>query len=269
MKNSYPDNLLIQQYLEGSLDPETMHQLEEKSLEDPFLWEALEGYSDHSGAAAGLSILQRQLHERIVHLQENKKVFDLTWQRLSIAAASAVLFILAGILFWMNSQRSPEKLASGKQVEVNAIHPDSLSSVLSEASPVVAENRSANLPQVSAGEADPGIPDSRARIAASSAGASAATVSADSVRPETGWDLFNQYLRKEASKFRPGTAGSGRVLVSVTVNGDGKLTEVKTVRGYNDTLDKEAIRIVKEGPQWLGAADGQAHEALVEVIFEP
>lgn len=121
------DHLTIRHYLEGKLDPRRMHQLEKRALEDPFLADALEGFTHTSQPNHGLSILQRQLHERIAHLQENKKVFDLSWQRLSVAAAAAVMFILAGILFWMNSQQHVSKTpAQHKQVEVNLSNPDHL-----------------------------------------------------------------------------------------------------------------------------------------------
>lgn len=141
MKTNYPDRLTIQQYLEGKLGPEAAHELEKQALEDPFLWDALDGYSVYRDSAADLSILQRQLHERIVHLQENKKVFDLTWQRLSVAAAAAVMFVSAGILFWMNSHNSPEQLASQSRipVEVNVIDKDSVEAMIgSKDKPVIA-----------------------------------------------------------------------------------------------------------------------------------
>ncbi|NEU08882.1 hypothetical protein GZH53_11220 [Flavihumibacter sp. R14] len=120
MKNNWPDNLTIQQYLEGTLDKKLMHELEKKALDDPFLADALEGYAHSAASSHGLSMLQRQLHERIAHQQENKKVFDLSWQRLSVAAAAAVMFISAGVLFWMNSQLPDKQIAAThKQVEVN------------------------------------------------------------------------------------------------------------------------------------------------------
>ena len=104
-----------------------MHELEKRALEDPFLADALEGYAQSSTADHGLSILQRQLHERIAHQQENKKVFDLSWQRLSVAAAAAVMFISAGILFWMNSQVPDKTMAvNQKQVEVSVTPVDSV-----------------------------------------------------------------------------------------------------------------------------------------------
>ena len=104
-----------------------MHELEKRALEDPFLADALEGYAHSPANSEGLSILQRQLHERIVHQQENKKVFDLSWQRLSVAAAAAVMFISAGVLFWMNSQLPQNEMAATeKQVEVNLAPVDTL-----------------------------------------------------------------------------------------------------------------------------------------------
>ncbi|WP_026897213.1 carboxypeptidase-like regulatory domain-containing protein [Daejeonella oryzae] len=127
MKNNWPDNLIIQQYLNGTLEAKLMHQLEKKALEDPFLADALEGYAQSPDADHGLSILQRQLQERIVHQQENKKVFYLSWQRLSVAAAAAVLFISAGVLFWMNSHPADQKIAANSgQTEVSLTPMDSL-----------------------------------------------------------------------------------------------------------------------------------------------
>ncbi len=289
---------MIQQYLDGSLDPTMMHELEAESLDDPFLWEALEGYTDHSDAAVGISILQRQLQERIGIRQENKRLFDITWQRLSIAAASAVLFILAGILFWMNGQKRTEQLASNQNpIEVNAIHPDSVGSVLSKEGAIIAEhksNASADQPRLSASKE--GNPDNsiastgilsakdldssvegvqtngnslRPSLSRSDARSSAALVAQQLVRPANGWVLFHQYLKNEASKFKTGTSRSETILLTITVDADGELREVRTVKGYNEVLDREAVRIVREGPKWLGADDGKAHEALVEVVFEP
>ena len=55
---------LISQYLGGELDEAAMHELERQALDDPFLADALEGYS-HAELPAGphLSLLQKQLEE--------------------------------------------------------------------------------------------------------------------------------------------------------------------------------------------------------------
>lgn len=113
------DILLIQQYLEGKLNPGQMHELEKQALEDPFLSDALEGYAHIHNPASHLSILQRQLEERIAVKQENKNLFNFTWQRLSVAATAGLMFIAACILFWMNSRKRDIPAEPGtKRVEV-------------------------------------------------------------------------------------------------------------------------------------------------------
>lgn len=112
---------LIQQYLNGTLDPGRMHELEKEALEDPFLAEALEGYAEFDGLVQPhLSLLQRQLEERISEAAEKKNMFFFTWQRLSVAAAAGLLFVSASILFWMKGTNNDSQLAGDpKKVEVS------------------------------------------------------------------------------------------------------------------------------------------------------
>ena len=94
-----------------------MHELEKKALDDPFLGDALEGYSYTSQPRQNLSILQHQLEERIARQQENKNRFMFSWQRLSVAVAAAVIFVLAGVLFWMKMTLSTKPDTKEKWVE--------------------------------------------------------------------------------------------------------------------------------------------------------
>lgn len=262
MKTDYPDSLTIQQYLEGKLDPELAHQLEKQALDDPFLWDALEGYSVYRDPAADLSILQRQLHERIVHLQENKKVFDLTWQRLSVAAAAAVMFVSAGILFWMNTQKSPERLASQshKPVEVNVIDRDSVESVIrTKDEPVTASTKSA---ASEIREAKVG------RIGDESGSLNEVAVSGYNNAPKSGWQSYRQYLDVNTEKFKAEPGFGGSVILTFQVGTDGKLTDIKVIKGLNEAYDKEAIRIVRNGSEWTPAPDGRAYDSRLEVIFK-
>jgi len=112
---------LIQQYLNGTLDPGRMHELEKEALEDPFLAEALEGYASFDGSAQPhLSLLQRQLEDRIAENAEKKNLFFFTWQRVSVAAAASLLFVSASILFWMKGTNTESRIAAGpRKVEVN------------------------------------------------------------------------------------------------------------------------------------------------------
>ncbi|MHB1177017.1 MAG: hypothetical protein ACYCZO_01650 [Daejeonella sp.] len=289
MKTNYPDSLTIQQYLEGKLDPEVMHQLEKQALDDPFLWDALEGYSRYADSTSDLSILQRQLHERIVHLQENKKIFDLTWQRLSVAAAAAVLFITAGILFWMNGNtQAPENAPDPKQVEVTLSHPDSLlksSAVTKE--PAVGDKRLS---------ADKGMKDKNEGTAAGSEITEGGVIQPDktrmgadhsvarpdavgeysgrnssavenAVQPVAGWNLYRQYLQLRMRRPADQRVLHGAVLLTLDIAADGKILGVKIIKGLTEAYNLEAIRLVKEGPVWQGSADGQTKQVRLEVVF--
>lgn len=307
MKNKYPDSLTIQQYLEGKLDPESAHQLEKQALDDPFLWDALEGYSVYRDPAADLSILQRQLHERIVHMQENKKVFDLSWQRLSVAAAAAVMFVSAGILFWMNSHKAPDQLASEahKPVEVNVIDPDSVETIIqSKDEPVIAslEKKEVGLDRPTISEYKPANPvekkavispmaedaitaitavptaeaEAQIKIAARQAKVAGTNDNAalreaantSHFMPKTGWPAYNEYLTLQAGKFKSEPALTGSVLLSFQVAPDGKPENIKIIKGLNEAYDKEAVRIVRNGSEWIPSPDGNTYEGRIEVNFK-
>ena len=42
----------------------------------------------------------------------------------------------------------------------------------------------------------------------------------------------------------------GRVMVSFKVTAEGKVTDVKVLRGVDPSLDKEAVRVISMSPQW-------------------
>ena len=98
-----------------------MNRVEREALEDPFVAEALDGLSrSPKRSLESISLLQKQLQERIAEQHRIKKASVITWQRLSIAAAAAVLFISVGIIFWMKQNNYQEMLAKQpKKVDVN------------------------------------------------------------------------------------------------------------------------------------------------------
>ena len=111
---------VLEDYLDGKLDARSMNRVERAALEDPFVAEALAGLSmSPKRSLASLSLLQKQLQQRITEQQHVKKKAVITWQRLSIAATAAVLFISVGIIFWMrqvNYQQAGDN--QSKKVEV-------------------------------------------------------------------------------------------------------------------------------------------------------
>ncbi len=118
--NDWLDIDVLEDYLDGKLDAKAMHRVERLSLEDPFVAEALAGLSQSPKRVQSLSLLQKQLQDRIVRKPVEQKRWQITSQRLSIAAAAAVLFVTVSLLFWMREKDSREQLAANapKKVEV-------------------------------------------------------------------------------------------------------------------------------------------------------
>lgn len=234
MKNNLADSLSIQQYHEGLLDPREMHELEKKALEDPFLADALEGFGYAEVPGEHLSLLQRQLHERIVHAQENKKVLDSSWQRLSVAAAAAVLFITSGILFWMNTnQPEPGDTGAERRVEVS-LAPDSIAEA---SAPSQANPGSPREPSVSAGDSQE-----------VTKGRTVPKVSSESAVPEGGWNALSNYLLLNVNTVSEIPAGAKMVFDATLA--DGKLTNVRIRRAISDEHDTALLTLLRNGPRW-------------------
>ncbi len=284
---------MIKAYLEGKLDQEDMHRLEKQALNDPFLWEALEGYAHTSNPGPELSLLQRQLHERIVHLQENKKVFDFTWQRLSVAASASVLFITAGILFWMNIHRSVP--VSEKQVEVALIDRDSINTeihglangpVIREkeypvssnqtsiaAVPLPGEANKETSPAAELSSAEASIQSAKLRMKESAsdgsalASSSAVNASEQVLQPLTGWDIYRKYLEDNLRKPAIDRDVNGSVLLFFEIDDKGKPSSFRIIKGLTEACNAEAIRLIKDGPLWKAPAGSNIRSGRIEVRF--
>lgn len=60
----------------------------------------------------------------------------------------------------------------------------------------------------------------------------------------------------------------GRVLVKALIEADGSVSDVKIARGLDLDLDKEALRLVSEMPEWEPAVN-DAGEAYAEWVIVP
>jgi len=125
MDNTYY-YIRIQHYLEGKLSPEEMHQLEREALDDPFLNDALEGYSQKGLKHEKITLLQKRLYTTIQNQQQEKNRMLFGGQRLGIAAVACLLFILSCLLLWMITTKNQDaQSGSSKQVtmELNTADP--------------------------------------------------------------------------------------------------------------------------------------------------
>jgi len=60
------------------------------------------------------------------------------------------------------------------------------------------------------------------------------------------------------------TGIQGKVFVQFVVDKNGKIKDVKVLQGINALLDKEALRVVSEMPDWKA---GKQHGKPVSVIY--
>ncbi|QQL49564.1 energy transducer TonB family protein [Mucilaginibacter ginkgonis] len=98
MVNGSNDILTIEQYLRGELDAHAMHLFERATLNDPFLADAVEGYSACESQLENLDVLKQRLKIRIGFDEEEKRPFNL---RLLIIATIAVIGFALVAAWWI------------------------------------------------------------------------------------------------------------------------------------------------------------------------
>lgn len=85
--------------------------------------------------------------------------------------------------------------------------------------------------------------------------------------PEAGWPAYNQYLL-DSSRLK-GAEGvpTPIVIISFEVRPSGKLTRFRIEQSADKAYDKEALRLIKEGPSWK-TTTGKKETARVSVTFK-
>ncbi|MEQ1678967.1 MAG: carboxypeptidase-like regulatory domain-containing protein, partial [Chitinophagaceae bacterium] len=95
-----------------------------------------------------------------------------------------------------------------------------------------------------------------------------ANVKLETPEPADGWDNYNTYVLNnlevpEDLKNKP--AGNSEVRVSFEVNKNGDPAGIKVEKSLCDKCDKEAIRLIKEGPKWKRKA--KKGRATITIYF--
>ncbi|MFD0794604.1 carboxypeptidase-like regulatory domain-containing protein [Mucilaginibacter litoreus] len=82
--------------------------------------------------------------------------------------------------------------------------------------------------------------------------------------PVGGWKAFKRYLDDKA-KLTDGKTGT--VGLKLTISADGTIADIAVTKSLNTRADNNAIDLIKNGPKWLGNANGQPEKVVVIVKF--
>ena len=267
MSNNWLETDMLEDYLDGKLDAKAMHFIERIALEDPFVSDALEGLRQSPRRKQSISILQRQLKQRLEIQPEKRKVWRITTHRLSIGATAAVLFIAASVIFWMQETNKRQKRREVRQVEVN---------IAPEAS--APEASAKNTATVSMGAASE---------TAASETLSASELDANKASNLLGYTVYPQFTADVQqvfapvggwAKFRKYIIAKNQLLafpiqhsltVTFGIDSKGRPTAIKIDNVRELKYSKEAIRLLKEGPGWelLRTQPKQSKDVSIEIYF--
>jgi len=89
------------------------------------------------------------------------------------------------------------------------------------------------------------------------------------VKPEKGWDSFEEYVYKKLHKKYDSTSNyaeiSGDVELEFLVDKSGRPYDVKVIRSLNDDADSRAVEILQQGPKWI--SDSKKKKGKVTIHF--
>lgn len=66
-----------------------------------------------------------------------------------------------------------------------------------------------------------------------------------------GLTKFYEYVNSNLKLSEEDSKITRRLIVSFVVDSDGSLTDIKVLRGINEAIDKEVLRVLKSSPEWI------------------
>ena len=89
---------------------------------------------------------------------------------------------------------------------------------------------------------------------------------AKNVEPVTGWTAFAKYI--QSNMQRPEGGMHGTVGTNFVVAPDGSISDITVVKSLHPDYDKEAVRLLQNGPKWKASNGGdKAVKAVYNVVF--
>lgn len=287
----------IARYHSGKMTEAEMHAIERAAMRDPFLADAMEGFTYTDTPLEDMADLREKF---LTSRSESKKGYIPFW--LKIAAMLILVTGMSYLAYIINAEKSTNPIAVNKQetqfkslpdqpskLAADSTNTDLHSEVVTTEKKIRSERnlpaRNVKLPtpdstitavvtdvpqteQASRDEVQVTLSKkqtSREYRNTASRGAYSKTLLSydDSTHaPVGGWDNFRQYVFEniEVPANAKGEKYSGVVVLSFEVSRNGKPKNVKVEAPLCDPCDKEAERVLVNGPKWKYGKDRRALE---------
>ena len=86
------------------------------------------------------------------------------------------------------------------------------------------------------------------------------------VTPGNGWDEFQRYIEDSTKIITADSVFTGEEHLAFTIGDDGLPESIKILRSVSPSHDKEAIRLLQNGPAWK-VTKGRKREIRLKLIF--
>nr|WP_255563499.1 carboxypeptidase-like regulatory domain-containing protein [Mucilaginibacter rivuli] len=83
-------------------------------------------------------------------------------------------------------------------------------------------------------------------------------------QPQLGWKAYKAYLNDKA--VLP-TGETGKVKLKFLVDTQGRISNIRVIRGRSDTMNRKAIALVVNGPEWYGDSESKLKEIKLKIKF--
>ena len=112
-KNSIPYSASdIAKYRKGELSAREMHDLEQAALDDPFLADAIEGFTQHPTLQQDFDDLHQRLNTKVADASRRRKIGSVPYPYRIALAATLILLLGIGYTFFYHYAGSPAKASA-------------------------------------------------------------------------------------------------------------------------------------------------------------
>ncbi|GHU80774.1 hypothetical protein FACS1894145_7480 [Bacteroidia bacterium] len=250
-------------YIQGIRKGQEINRLEQEAMEDPFLSDALEGYDKvHTDHEVRIKRMQGKISARFASPNHH----SLYW---SIAASLLLIIGIGGGYLWWMSDR-PEDILVVESLSKPAdttvpeileepavdslivqIEPKENDNIIPQQQPIVIKDKEVKSEQAMNLE-DHKVPDEAVAVDKSAEKTMPRTDTVIAPQPAVGVKAYNEYLKANLVRSTDEECknATGAVTLSFIIDKNGHPYDIRVVKSLCPQADREAMRLVKEGPVW-------------------